>query len=154
MASRPTRTIATRIPAARALHLLNGTWRTEGELVGLAPGPRTTLVAVDRYEWIPGVDLLAHYVAGRLGRTSVASFEVWAYDRRRRAYVSTSFDETGATTTFVARLRGREWTVRGERQRFRGAFSDDGRTLAGTWHQKSGRSWKPWLAITLHKAGS
>jgi hypothetical protein len=154
MPNRRSRFAAPRIPAARALHLLNGTWRTEGELVGLPPSARTTLAAVDRYEWIPGVDLLAHYVAGHLGRTSVASFEVWAYDTRRRAYVSTSFDERGATSTFVARLHGREWTVRGDTQRFRGTFSEDGRTLSGTWHQKSGRAWKPWLAITLLKAGS
>jgi hypothetical protein len=68
----------------RALQLLVGTWRTEGQLVGVPPGPKTTLAAVDRYEWLPGLDLLAHYVAGHLGRTSVASFEVWAYDRHRR----------------------------------------------------------------------
>ena len=137
-----------------ALRLLAGTWRTEGQLVGVPKGPKSVLDAVDRYEWLPGLDLLAHYVSGRLGRTSVASFEVWAYDRIRRAYPSTSFDESGAPSTFEGRLRGREWTVRGEAQRFRGSFSRDGRTLSGTWDQKSGRAWKPWLTIILHKVGA
>jgi hypothetical protein len=143
-----------RTGAGRALHWLNGTWRTEGQLVGLPRGPRTTLAAVDRYEWLPGVDLLAHYVAGHLGPTSVASFEVWAYDRRRRTYVSTSFDEDGVTSTFEARLRGRQWTIHGATQRFRGTFSANGDILSGTWDQKAGRVWKPWLTITLHKVGS
>lgn len=139
--------------SARALTLLHGTWRTEGQLVGVAPSPRSTLAAVDRYEWLPGLDLLAHYVAGHLGARSVASFEVWRYDRTRRAYVSTSFDERGETATFRAHLRGRRWSVDGETQRFRGAFSADGETLTGTWEQKHGRAWKPWMTITLRKAG-
>ena len=117
------------------------------------PGPNATLAAVDRYEWVPGLDLLAHYVAGHLGRTSVASFEIWAYDSSRRTYTSTSFDERGVPSTFEAHLRGRQWTVRGKLQRFRGAFSRDGLTLSGTWDQKAGRTWKPWLTITLRKAG-
>ena len=137
----------------RALHLLAGTWRTEGQLVGVPPGPKTTLAAVDRYEWLPGLKLLAHYVAGHLGGMSVASFEVWAYDRGRRAYASTSFDQDGVPTTFEGRLRGRQWTIRGKTQRFRGSFSADGRTLSGTWEQRAARSWKPWLTITLRKAG-
>ena len=105
------------------LHMLAGTWRTEGQLVGTPPGSKTTLAAVDRYEWVPGLDLLAHYVAGHLGRKSVASFEIWAYDRRRRSCASTSFDENGVPAT----------------------------TFSGTWDQKSGRSWRPWLTIVLHR---
>ena len=138
----------------RALQLLAGTWRTEGHLLDGPPSAKTTLAAVDRYEWLPGLDLLAHYVAGHLGRTSVASFEVWAYDRRRRVYTSTAFDEEGVPSAFKARLRGRQWTVDGKTQRFRGAFSNDDLTLSGTWDQKTGRAWKPWLTITLRKAGS
>jgi hypothetical protein len=84
----------------------------------------------------------------------VASFEVWAYDRRRRRCVSTSFDEQGVTSTFEARLRGRQWTIKGKTQRFRGTFSSDGDALSGTWDQKWGRAWKPWLTITLRRAGS
>ena len=138
----------------RALHWLAGTWRTEGQLVGAPPGPKTTLAAVDRYEWVPGLNLLAHYVAGHLGRTSVASFEIWSYLRARRVCASTSFDESGVPSTFQGHLRGRQWTIRGKAQRFHGTFSEDGLTLSGTWDQKSGRIWKPWLTITLRKAGS
>jgi hypothetical protein len=122
--------------------------------VGASAGAKATLAAVDRYEWIPGIDLLAHYVTGHLGRKSVASFEIWAYDRRRGAYTSTSFDAAGLPATFTGRLRGREWTIRGETQRFRGIFSKDGLTLSGMWDRKLGRSWKPWLTIVLRKAGS
>ena len=154
MPKRRTRARIPRIANGRALHLLAGTWRTEGQLVGVPPGPKTTLAAVDRYEWLPGLDLLAHYVAGHLGRTSVASFEIWSYARARRAYASTSFDESGVPSTFRGHLRGRQWTIRGNTQRFRGSFSKDGLTLSGTWDQKSSRSWKPWLTITLRKAGS
>jgi hypothetical protein len=111
------------------------------------------LAAVDRYEWLPGLQLLAHHVVGHLGTRSVASFEVWAYVPGRRAYASTSFDEDGVPTTFEGRLRGLEWSIRGKTQRFRGSFSADGLTLSGTWHQRSARSWKPWLKITLSKVG-
>jgi hypothetical protein len=154
MAKRRSGAPRARARSGRALHLLAGTWRTEGQLVGVPPGPKSTLAAVDRYEWLPGVSLLAHYVAGHLGRTSVASFEVWAYVPARHAYTSTSFDERGVPSTFEGRLHGRAWTIRGTTQRFRGEFSDDGLTLSGTWDQKAGRSWKPWLTIVLRKAGS
>ncbi len=140
--------------AGGLLDILAGTWRTEGQLVGVPSGSKTALAAVDRYEWVPGVDLLAHYVAGHLGRKSVASFEIWVYDRRRRAYTSTSFDENGVPATFTGHLRGLEWTIRGKSQRFRGTFSKDGLTLSGTWDRRLGRSWKPWLAIVLRKASA
>lgn len=154
MPPRSSRPRARRTGGDRALRWLAGTWRTEGHLVGQRPGPKTILDAVDRYEWLPGVSLLAHHVAGQLGGKSVASFEVWAYDRRRRVYASTSFDERGVPTTFQARLRGRQWTIQGERQRFRGSFSADGLSLSGTWDQKaSGGAWKAWLTITLKKLG-
>ena len=149
--SRPQISAAT---GARALRLLEGTWRTDGHLVDAPPGPQSMLTAVDRYEWIPGLPLLAHYVAGHLGRTSVASFEVWSYDSSRRLYASTSFDEHGEPSGFEGRLRGREWSINGPMQRFRGTFAKDGRTLEGTWEQKSGGKWKPWLTITLRKAGA
>lgn len=122
--------------------------------MGVPPGPRATLAAVDRYEWVPGLNLLAHYVAGHLGRTSVASFEIWSYAASLRTYASTSFDDSGVASKFQARLQGRRWTIRGKTQRFRGTFSNDGLTLSGTWDQKSGGSWKPWLMIVLRKAGS
>jgi hypothetical protein len=98
--------------------------------------------------------LLAHYVAGHLGRTSIASFEIWSYIRARRTCVSTSFDESGVPSTFQGQLRGRDWVIRGDTQRFRGTFSRNRRTLSGTWEQKSGRTWKPWLTIVLRKAGA
>jgi hypothetical protein len=154
MAKSALRARAARTPNGPALHRLVGVWRTEGQLVGLPAGPKTRLAAVDRYEWVPGLNLLAHYVAGHLGRTSVASFEIWSYRRARRAYASTSFDESGVPSTFQGQLRGRQWTIRGRVQRFHGTFSEDGLTLSGTWDQKSGRTWKPWLTIMLRKAGS
>jgi hypothetical protein len=136
------------------LQLLLGTWRTEGELVGEPANPRNRLVAVDRYEWVPGLDLLAHYVAGHLGRSSVASFEILAYGRRTQSYVSTSFDENGVPSMFRSRLRDGEWTIAGETQRFRGSFSKDRLTISGTWDQKTKGIWKPWLTVTLRKAGA
>ena len=154
MPERRSRRQSSRPASARVFHWLAGTWRTEGQLVGVPASPATRLVAVDRYEWLPDLPLLAHYVAGRLGRTSVASFEVWAYRRSRRAYTSTSFDAQGAPSTFTGHLRGRAWTIRGTRERFRGTFATDGRTLTGTWDQKAGRTWQPWLTITLRKVGA
>ena len=121
--------------------------------MGVSPGPKTVLKAVDRYEWLPGLKLLAHYVAGDLGGASVASFEVWAYDRRQRRYKSTSFGEDGVPTFFDARLKGRQWTIRGKTERFQGSFAEDGLTLSGTWDRRSGRTWRPWLTIALHKVG-
>lgn len=149
----PSRARVPRTRNRRLLQLLAGTWRTEGQLVGVPPGPKTILSAVDRYEWVPGLDMLAHYVTGHLGRTSVASFEIWSYVRARRTYASASFDERGVPSSFQGHLRGRHWTIRGSKQRFRGTFSGDGLTLSGTWDQKSGRTWKPWLKIVLRKAG-
>ena len=96
-----------RRPAGRALTLLSGTWRTEGQLVGVRPGPSSSLVAVDRYEWLPGLNSLAHYVAGHLGRKSVASFEIWSYVPRRRKFLDDDHPSQGGHNMIATKLESR-----------------------------------------------
>ena len=153
MPARRSRASQSRTAERGLLELLLGTWRTEGQLVGVRGDSAHTLVAVDRYEWVPGLKLLAHYVAGHLGQTPITSFEIWAFNRRRRSYVSTSFDENGVPSRFKSRLRRGQWTILGDTQRFRGSFSKDRRMVSGLWEQKVKGVWKPWLSVELRKAG-
>jgi hypothetical protein len=38
--------------------------------------------------------------------------------------------------------------------RFTGAFTDDGNTIAGHWEQVDGEHWRPWMEVTLTKDAS
>jgi hypothetical protein len=110
------------------------------------------LQAVDTYEWLPGGFFLLHRVDGRMGEDPVHVLEIIRYDASSDAYVTQSFDNQGNIAVYRAILQGSAWTIRGDSERFTGAFSEDRSTLTGTWEQaRDGRTWTPWMTITLSK---
>ena len=51
-------------------------------------------------------------------------------------------------------IRGRNWIIRGKTERFHGTFSNNCLRFPAHGTEKSNRIWKPWLTITLRKAGA
>lgn len=136
----------------RALSVFAGKWITQGTIRATEDAASAEMRAIDRYEWLPGGFFLLHKVDALIGRTVSQSIEVIGYDAQQACYVTRSYDDQGTTDGFTARLKGRAWSIDGERVRFRGAFDAGGSLLGGTWEQRSAEGqWTPWMDIELRK---
>src|SRR5687768_14115805 len=123
-------------PALAVLEPLVGEWVAEFE----DPGhPGTTLRATTAFEWLLGGRFLlqistapspfpsGHSLIGRSDPDDDSSPLIQHY-----------FDSRGVVRKYVMTFDGRNWTLerKGDDdfdQRFRGAVSEDGATLTGTW---------------------
>ena len=136
----------------RALGVLAGKWITQGTIRATEHAASSEMRAIDRYEWLPGGFFMLHKVDALIGGTVSQSIEVIGYDAKQACYVRRSYDNQGASDGFTARLKGRAWSIDGEKVRFRGAFDAGGSVLAGTWDQRSSEGrWSPWMEIELRK---
>lgn len=122
-------------PEHKRLEIFVGEWKTEGEILASEAGPASRLVAVDRYEWLPGGFFLLHHVNGRMGDVEVKALEIIGYDPSSQTYTTHSFDNHGNSSAYQASLRDRDWKNTGESERFNGVFSEDGHILTGRWEQ-------------------
>jgi len=74
------------------------------------------------------------------------SIAIVAYDREREAYRQHYFDSRGVVRVYRMTFDGGTWTLSRDApdftpldffQRFTGRFSDDGKTIRGTWEKSS-----------------
>lgn len=141
-------------PSAKldALNIFVGKWITRGTVHAAGGKPSSEMRAVDAYEWLPGQFFMLHRVDANMDGMVAHSIEVMGYDVKRGCYVTRSYDDQGLSAEFRARLDGHSWEIDGDTMRFRGAFSDGGATLSGTWEQTGdGGKWSPWIDIELRK---
>ena len=136
----------------RALGVLAGKWITQGTIRAIEGAASAEMRAIDQYEWLPGGFFMLHKAAALIGGAVSQSIEVIGYDQAKACYVTRSYDDQGMSDGFTARLKGRTWSIDGEKVRFKGAFDAGGSILAGTWEQRSGEGrWSPWMDIELRK---
>ena len=136
----------------RALSVFAGKWITQGTIRATEDAASAEMRAIDRYEWLPGGFFMLHKVDALIAGTVSQSIEVIGYDAQQGCYVTRSYDDQGTSDGFTARLKGRAWSIDGEKVRFRGALDAGGLVLSGTWEQRSGRGrWSPWMDIELRK---
>jgi Protein of unknown function (DUF1579) len=142
------------------LHLLVGTWNTEGETHANADAPAVKVTGVDTYEWLAGKFFLVHRANGHMGNEELNSIEFIGYDASSQMYACYSFvgvpsrneNRRGNSDLFQANLRDHTWTIEGKSSRFTGVFANTGNTLTGQWEQSSdGVNWLPWMDIKLTK---
>ena len=108
--------------------------------------------AINQYEWLPGGFFMLHKTDALIGGAVSQSIEVIGYDAAQACFVTRSYDDQGTSDVFTARLKGRAWSIDGEKVRFIGAFDADGSVLAGIWEQRIGEGrWSPWMDIELRK---
>ena len=136
----------------RALSVFAGKWITQGSIRATDEAASVELRAIDRYEWLPGGFFMLHQVDALIGTTASQSIEVMGYDAQQACYVTRSYDDQGTSDGFTAQLKGRAWSIDGEKVRFRGAFDASCSILAGTWEQRNSQGrWHPWMDIKLRK---
>jgi Protein of unknown function (DUF1579) len=134
------------------LHVLVGTWNTEGETHASAGAPAIKVTGVDTYEWLPGKFFLVHRGDGQIGNEELNTIEFIGYDTSSQIYTCHSFDSRGNTDLFQANLRDHTWTIEGKSSRFTGMFASTGNTLTGKWEQSGdGLNWLPWMDVKLTK---
>jgi Protein of unknown function (DUF1579) len=134
------------------LHVLVGTWNTEGETHASADAPALKVAFVDTYEWLSGKFFLVHRADGQIGNEEINTLEFIGYDPSSQMYTCHSFDSRGNTDLFQANLRDHTWTIEGKSARFTGLFNSLGNTLIGQWEQSSdGLNWLPWMDVKLTK---
>ena len=136
----------------RALSVFAGKWITQGCIRATDEAASVEMRAIDRYEWLPGSFFMLHKVDALIGTTVAQSTEVIGYDAQQACYVTRSYDDQGTSDGFTAQLKGRAWSIDGEKVRFRGAFDASGSVLAGTWEQRNAQiGWSLWMDIELRK---
>jgi Protein of unknown function (DUF1579) len=138
------------------LEALVGRWRTEGTTTG-ADAPVERIDATDTYERLPGGALL-HLVDAKVGDQKVEGAEIIGYDPARECYLTQYFGSDGPNA-YEAGLDDESgalvWMMRSARDRFTGTFNDEGNLITGHWDALDENSnWRPWMDITLTKAGS
>ena len=123
--------------ALEGLELFVGDWEMEVTFPGAAPisGARTN------FEWIPGELLL-------LQRWEIPTPEapdglaVYGWDELRGTLLQHYFDTRGVVRVYEMALEGGSWTLARTKedfsplnfsQRFMGTFTEDGKTIEGTW---------------------
>jgi len=136
------------------LDALLGRWKTEGHTTG----DRVDRIdAIDTYERLPGGALL-HLVDARVGDLRVEGAEIIGYDPARGIYLTQHFGSDGPST-YEASLFEDDgalvWTMRSDKDRFKGTFNDERNVITGHWDAlDDDSSWQPWMDITLTKQAS
>lgn len=139
-------------PALARLNVFIGTWHTEGWIMESLYGSVARLTAIDTYQWLPGGFFLIHHVDGHMGDKEVKAIEIIGYDPSALKYFTHSYDNQGCIATYQANLLDGAWSIAGKSERFAGRFTEDGKTLTGSWEMSSdGLNWLPWMDIRLKK---
>ena len=138
-------------PALSRLSRFVGVWDTAGEV--LMGGSRIPFRATDEYEWLRGGFFLLHRFSAAMPDGEISGIEVIGQIGDGNTYSMISFDSTGSSAFMTAHEEGERWIFAGERARFSGAFSDDGRRFTGRWEtaSESSSGWEPWMTVSLVK---
>jgi hypothetical protein len=136
-----------------ALEALIGTWRLEASLAGSAEGPR----AEATFAWLTG----RRFVVQRWEidhPDAPDGIAILGWDDEVEGLRQHYFDSRGVARVYEMRLADGVWRLwrdaPGFCQRFTGAFSDDGDTIAGAWElSDDGTNWRHDFDLTYHRSG-
>jgi Protein of unknown function (DUF1579) len=145
------------VVASSRLEALIGRWRTTGWTRQTAESLAARIEAVDTYEWLPGRFAVLHTVEARVGDEHVEGAEIIGWDPECGAYLTQYFGSDGPNfyEASITEENGTlVWSMWSASDRFTGAFTDDGNTIAGHWEQVDGEHWRPWMEVTLTKDAS
>lgn len=131
------------------LNALAGRWHTTGQTTD---DPPITVDATDEYEEVPGGALL-HRIDARMGNEHVEGAELIGFDPALGRF-RTHYFGTGGPSSYEAELSRDNgalvWSMRNEKERFRGTFSADGNAITGQWERLTDAgAWERWMDITL-----
>ena len=133
---------------------LAGRWHTTGRTTDQPP---IEIDAIDEYEPLPGGAML-HRVDARMGDQHVEGAEIIGFDPALGHFRTQYFGNDGPSAyeaEFSEENGVRVWSMRGEKERFRGTFNADGDVITGHWERLAGDgTWQRWMDITLTRTAS
>ena len=145
-----------------ALDAFVGEWDVEAHFPDAAPAPVAGRPVVGRavFEWMLGGAFLTQRITIP-DPGAPDSFAIIGVDPGREAYTQHYFDSRGVARVYAMTLSDGVWTLLREApdftpldfsQRFTGRFSDDGKTMTGSWEVRTdGSSWEHDFDLTYSK---
>jgi Protein of unknown function (DUF1579) len=135
------------------LKFLIGRWHTQGNILRGAPGGSTEIRGMDTYEWISGGFFILHRVDVLMGSARTEVIEIIGYDKIKRSYFMTSFDNQGATITMHAVLK-KPGVLKLTDAKMQSTLSVDkgGNSMTAKWElSENGKTWKPWMNMKFSR---
>jgi hypothetical protein len=130
-----------------------GEWRIEA---GFEGAPTGTV----EFEWMPGGKFVVQRWAVPVPEAP-DGLAIIGFDEGRQTYLQHYFDSRGIARVYEMRLEGNVWTLSRTEpdfspldfsQRYVGTFSDDGRTIEGTWEiSHDGTTWEKDFDLTYRR---
>ena len=141
-----------------ALAVFLGRWRSEGQSYGSpnqpdddpksAPEP---WIGTCTGMWHSGEFFLIQDERVMIGASPFDTLSVMGVDAKTGRYFARSFENHGFYRHYNVAVDGRVWTIDGETERARIAFSADGRTQTITWEWHPKDRWLPLCDQVTHR---
>jgi hypothetical protein len=142
------------------LNVLIGEWTMHPDFPGLPPveddAARVT------FEWMPGEQFVIERWEVPVPEAP-DGLAVIGWDEGRGTYLQHYFDSRGVARVYEMSIEDGAWKLSREKpdfsplefsQRYTGTFSDDGRTITGTWEIcHDGKTWEKDFDLTYRKVG-
>lgn len=134
----------------QALAVFLGQWRAEGQSFGSSnqrvEDPRSAAepwISTHTGKWHTGEFFLIQDERAVIGGQPFDTLSVMGVDAKTGHHFARTFENHGFYRHYDVFGDGRIWTVTGERERARIAFSEDGRTQTITWEWRPADRWLP-----------
>jgi hypothetical protein len=138
-------------PEHERLGVFVGKWHAEGLSYASGQDPKTPRASGVRWvsdeltEWHPGGFFVIQQEDAKTGSEPLITHAVIGYEPEMGKYVAHAFENHGHHNKYVGTVDGRIWTFKGERERVRIEFSQDGDKQTVAWE------WRPhddeWLPL-------
>ena len=140
----------TRSPLHDALAVFLGRWRAEGTAYGVPQHPDTDprgapvpWASTHTGAWHTGAFFLVQDERATTGDAQFDTLSILGPDPATGGYFAQSFENHGFARRYAMAVDGRVWTLTGETERARIAFSADGRTQTIAWEWRPIDRWLP-----------
>ena len=134
----------------QALAVFLGQWRAEGQSFGgsnqRVDDPRSSAepwISTHTGKWHTGEFFLIQDERAVIGGKPFDTLSVMGVDANTGHHFARTFENHGFYRHYDVFGDGRIWTMTGERERARIAFSEDGRTQTITWEWRPADRWLP-----------
>lgn len=158
--------VASPRPELERLRKFVGLWSIEGRQLDGLLGAAKKVSGTETFEWLPGGYFLIHRLDGKLGDDPMACIEIIGYNSASGSYPVGTYYNNGIAHEWEWRIadeKGRKWLLEGNWElegrtlRIRNTliFSDDGRSMNGTWEYASDDAkWQTFWVVSSTKISS
>jgi Protein of unknown function (DUF1579) len=123
-------------PALKRLDRLVGTWTITGRTLD---SEEDNISGQTTFEWLAGGFFLQQRIELNFTGFEIQSLELIGYDPSTEAFSSLAYSNVwGTPVPYKWDLRGDILTIEMEVAKFRGMFSEDGRSFSGGWRPNEG----------------